>query len=63
MKDGFSLTMPNGYKLCFYNPINPKQKSYDIMVNNGKDNNYYKVGILKDIDSMEKVFEWVENRK
>ena len=55
--------MPNGYKLCFYNPINPKQKSYDIMVNNGKDNNYYKIGILKDINSIEKVFEWVKDRK
>ena len=59
MKKGFSLTMPNGYKLCFYTPFDNRKKSYDIMVNNGKDNIYHKVGDLQDIDTVEKVFDWI----
>ena len=59
MNKGFSLTMPNGYKLCFYSPVDKKKKSYDILVNNGKDNAYYKIGNLQDIDTMEKVFDWI----
>lgn len=58
-RKGFSLVMPNGYKLCFYTPFDIRKKSYDILINNGIDNVYTKVGNLQDIETMEKVFDWI----
>lgn len=53
----FTLTNQNGSKLSVSKSVlNKKQKSYDVMVNNGKDNIWYKVGIIKDIDKLNEVF-------
>lgn len=57
MTKGFTLTNQNGSKLSVSKSVlNKKQKSYDVMVNNGKDNIWYKVGIIKDIDKLNEVF-------
>lgn len=48
------ITSPNGSKLSFGKSVfNKKQKSYDIMYNDGKDNCWYKIGIIRDIDTPE----------
>lgn len=53
----FTLTNQNGSKLSVSKSVlNKKQKSYDVMVNNGKDNIWYKVGIIKDINKLNEVF-------
>lgn len=58
MTKGFTLTNQNGSKLSVSKSVlNKKQKSYDVMVNNGKDNIWYKVGIIKDIDKLKEVLE------
>lgn len=57
MNKGFTLTSYNGSKLSISKSvINTKQKSYDVLVNNGKDNIWYKVGIIRDIDKLNEVF-------
>lgn len=57
MNKGFTLTSHNGSKLSIsQSVINTKQKSYDILINNGKDNIWYKVGIIRDIDKLNEVF-------
>lgn len=57
MSKGFTLTSYNGSKLSISKSvINTKQKSYDVLVNNGKDNIWYKVGIIRDIDKLNEVF-------
>ena len=57
MTKGFTLTNQIGSKLSVSKSVlNKKQKSYDVMVNNGKDNIWYKVGIIKDIDKLKEVF-------
>lgn len=57
MTKGFTLTNQNGSKLTVSKSvINKNQKSYDVMVNNGKDNIWYKVGIIRDIDKLNEVF-------
>lgn len=57
MTKGFTLTNQNGSKLSVSKSIiNAKQKSYDVMVNNGKDNIWYKVGIIRDMDKLNEVF-------
>lgn len=57
MTKGFTLTNQNGSKLSVSKSvINKNQKSYDVMVNNGKNNIWYKVGIIKDIDKLNEVF-------
>lgn len=57
MTKGFTLTNQNGSKLSISKSvINKNQKSYDVMVNNGKDNIWYKVGIIRDIDKLNEVF-------
>lgn len=57
MTKGFILINQNGSKLSVSKSvINAKQKSYDVLVNNGKDNIFYKVGIIKDIDKLNEVF-------
>ena len=57
MTKGFTITNQNGSKLSVSKSIiNTKQKSYDVMVNNGKDNIWYKVGIIRDIDKLNEVF-------
>lgn len=57
MNKGFTLTSRNGSKLSISKSIiNTKQKSYDVLVNNGKDNIWYKVGIIRDIDKLNEVF-------
>ena len=57
MNKGFTLTSSNGSKLSISKSvINTKQKSYDVLVNNGKDNIWYKVGIIRDIDKLNEVF-------
>lgn len=57
MTKGFTLTNQNGSKLTVTKSFaNKKQKSYDVMVNDGKNNIWYKVGIIKDIDKLNEVF-------
>ena len=57
MTKGFTLTNQNGSKLSVSKSvINKNQKSYDVLVNNGKDNIWYKIGIIKDIDKLNEVF-------
>lgn len=57
MNKGFTLTSYNGSKLSISKSvINTKQKSYDVLVNNGQDNIWYKVGIIRDIDKLNEVF-------
>ena len=52
---GFQLTFPNGTILGFWKPLRKGQKSYDLMINNGKDNCFYKVGNITDIDMINKM--------
>lgn len=52
---GFQLTFPNGAILGFWHPLRKGQKSYDLMINNGKDNYFYKVGNITDIDLINEV--------
>lgn len=52
---GFQLTFPNGAVLGFWSPLRKGQKSYDLMLSNGKDNCYYKVGNITDIDTINEV--------
>lgn len=57
MSKGFTLASYNGSRLSISKSIiNTKQKSYDVLVNNGKDNIWYKVGIIRDIDKLNEVF-------
>ncbi len=56
--DGFSLQFSNGCTLSFERPFyNSKQKSYSILFNDGKDNVWYKVGLIKDISVLNKLRE------
>lgn len=53
---GFQLTFSNGTILGFWKSIsNKKQKSYDLVISNGKDNCFHKVGTVKDIDSLKEI--------
>ena len=52
---GFQFKFPNGAILGFWAPIRKGQKSYDLMVNDGKDNCFYKVGTIKDIDTLREI--------
>ena len=52
---GFQLTFLNGTILGFWRPLRKGQKSYDLMINNGKDNCFYKVGNITDIDMINKL--------
>lgn len=55
---GFSLEFPNGYKLSFEKSVfNKKQKSYDVLINDGKNNCWYKIGLIKDINMLHKIIE------
>ena len=57
MNKGFTLKSHNGSRLSVSKSvINTKQKSYDVLVNNGKDNIWYKVGVIRDIDKLNEVF-------
>lgn len=58
---GFQLTFPNGAILGFWHPIKKGQKSYDLMIGNGKDNCFYKVGTIKDIDTLRSMLNDMEN--
>lgn len=51
----FQFRFPNGVVLGFWHPLRKGQKSYDLMLNNGKDNCYYKVGNITDINSLYEV--------
>lgn len=65
MSSPFILISPNGTKLHICKSVfNKKQKSFDVMFNNGKDNNWYKIGTIKDLETFEKFMENnnVENR-
>ena len=52
---GFQLTFPNGAVLGFWSPLRKGQKSYDLMIKNIKDNCFYKVGNITDIDLINEV--------
>lgn len=53
---GFILTNQlNGSQLWITEVHNPKQKSYDVLVSNGKENVWYKVGIIRDIDKLNEI--------
>lgn len=52
---GFQLTFPNGAILGFWHPLRKGQKSYDLVINDGKDNYFYKVGNITDIDLINEV--------
>ena len=54
---GFQLTFPNGVILGFWKPLQKGKKSYDLIINNGKDNIFYKVGNVTDIDKINEVLE------
>lgn len=57
MNKGFTLTFPNKSKLSFSKSvINPKQKSYDILFNDGNNNCWYKIGIIRDMDTLNKIW-------
>lgn len=49
---GFQLTFPNGAILSFWSPLRKGQKSYDLVISNGKDNTFYKVGNITDINAI-----------
>lgn len=51
---GFTLKNKD-FILGFWKPLKKRQKSYDLMVNNNKDNIYYKVGIITDIDKLKEI--------
>lgn len=52
------LKSSNGCMLAFEKSVfNKKQKSYDVMFNNGKDNCWYKIGIIRDIETLKKFWE------
>lgn len=57
MSKGFQLRSDNGTKMEF-TKLNPKQKSYDVLVKADSDNCWYKVGIIRDIDRLRKVFNY-----
>lgn len=52
---GFQLTFPNGAILGFWKSFIKNKKSYDLMLCNGKDNCYCKVGNITDIDLINEV--------
>lgn len=52
---GFQFTFPNGAILGFWRPIRRGQKSYDLVLNDGKDNCFYKVGNITNIDMIREV--------
>ena len=53
-----SMKSPNGCVLAFQKSVfNKKQKSYDVMFNNGKDNCWYKIGIIRDMETLKKFWE------
>lgn len=39
-----------------------RQKSYDVMINNGKDNCWYKIGIIRDIETLNKILSESEEK-
>lgn len=50
--------MTNGCRISIEKSVfNKKQKSMDVMINNGKDNNWYKIGIIKDVETLKQFFE------
>lgn len=55
--NGYQFTIStNGCRIDISPSVfNKKQKSYDVMVNNGKDNQWYKIGIIKDMDTLHKM--------
>lgn len=53
---GFTLTNQlNGSQLWITKAHNPKQKSYEVLVSDGKQNVWYKVGIIRDIDKLNEI--------
>ena len=52
---GFQFTFPNGAILGFWHPTRTGQNSYDLMLNNGKDNCFYKVKNITNIDMINEV--------
>ena len=54
---GFQLIFPNGAILGFWHPIRKGQKSYDLVLSNGKDNCFYKVGNITNIDAIREVLD------
>lgn len=55
MSKGFQLRSDNGTIISF-TKLNPKQKSYDLLIKTIYDDCWYKVGIIKDIDKLRKAF-------
>ncbi len=54
--EGLKIILPNGVIFEFIPPdCTTYIENYDLIVNNGKDNRFYKVGTIKDIDAIGKI--------
>lgn len=56
---GYTFTIQNnGCRINIDKSVfDKRQKSYDITINNGKDNKWYKIGIIKDIETLTNLLE------
>ena len=57
MSKGFSLKSDNGTIIEFIK-LNPKSKSYDMLVKTDTDECRYKVGIIRNIDKLRQAFNY-----
>lgn len=57
MSKGFSLKSDNGTVIEF-TKLNPKSKSYDMLVKTDTDEYWYKVGIIRNIDKLRQAFNY-----
>lgn len=57
MSKGFSLKSDNG-TIIEFTKLNPKSKSYDMLVKTDTDECWYKVGIIRNIDKLRQAFNY-----
>lgn len=57
MSKGFSLKSDNGTVIEF-TKLNPKSKSYDMLVKTDNDEYWHKVGIIRNIDKLRQAFNY-----
>lgn len=57
MDKGFQLRSDNG-TIMEFTKLNPKQKSYDILVKSDNDEYWHKIGIIRNIDKLRQVFNY-----
>lgn len=58
MSKGFSLRSDDG-TIIEFTKLNPKSKSYDMLVKTNTNECYYKVGIIRDIDKLRQAFNMI----